>query len=37
MQIPDGQFEKVLENRERILAELKKYYSAVLLDLEVRG
>ena len=37
IQIPDGQFEKVLENRARILAELKKYYSAVLLDLEVRG
>lgn len=36
IQIPDNQIGKVLENREKILAELKKYYSDVLLDLEVR-
>ena len=36
IQVPRGQFEKVIENRERILAELKRYYAAVLLDLEAR-
>ena len=36
IQVPDAQIEKVMENRERILAKLRKYYSAVLLDLEVR-
>ena len=36
IQVPAGQIGKVIENREVILAELKKYYDAVLLDLEVR-
>ena len=37
IQVPDTQIGKVIENREIILAELRKHYSAVLLDLEVRG
>ena len=37
LQFPVSQFEKVMERREEIVAELKKYYSAVLLDLEGRG
>lgn len=36
LQVPVGQLEKVLLEREEILAELKRYYRAVLLDLEVR-
>lgn len=36
IQVPDVQIGKVIENREIIFTELKKYYSAVLLDLEVR-
>ncbi|MDD6057980.1 MAG: ATP-dependent sacrificial sulfur transferase LarE [Clostridiales bacterium] len=36
IQVPDDQIGKIIENRNRILTELKKYYSAVLLDLEVR-
>lgn len=36
IQLPDTQIEKAIENREIILAELRKYYAAVLLDLEVR-
>lgn len=36
LQFPEQQFPKVLEKRARIIAELKKYYDAVLLDLEVR-
>lgn len=36
IQVPDAQIGKVIENREIIFTELKKYYSAVLLDLEVR-
>ncbi len=36
IQVPINQIEKVLENRENIVTELKKYYSSVLLDLEVR-
>lgn len=36
IQVPADQIGKILENRERILSELKKNYSAVLLDLEVR-
>lgn len=36
IQVPAGQIGMVIENRERILAELKTYYSAVWLDLEVR-
>ena len=37
IQVPDTQIGKVIENREIIIAELRKYYSAVLLDLEARG
>lgn len=37
IQVPAGQMGRVIEQRERILTELKKYYDAVLLDLEVRG
>lgn len=37
IQVPADQIGKILENRERILSKLKKNYSAVLLDLEVRG
>lgn len=36
LQIPASQFEKLIEDREKIVSELKKYYSSVLLDLEVR-
>lgn len=36
LQFPVSQLEKVLEKREKIVAELKKYYSMVLLDLEGR-
>lgn len=37
MQFPDSQLGRVVEHREDILNELKKYYTAVLLDLETRG
>ncbi len=37
IQVPAAQMDMLLENRERITAELKKYYAAVLLDLEARG
>lgn len=36
LQFPEGQLSKVLEKRTEIAEELKKYYDAVLLDLEVR-
>ena len=36
LQVPAGQMEKVMKNRESILNELKKNYSAVTLDLEAR-
>lgn len=36
LQFPENQQVKVLEHRKDILAELKKYYKSVLLDLEVR-
>ena len=36
IQVPALQFQKVMENRAKITAELKRYYSAVLLDLEER-
>ena len=36
IQVPDTQIGKIIENREIILTELKKYYSVILLDLEVR-
>lgn len=37
LQVPDSQMGHVLEKREEILDGLKKYYAAVLLDLEARG
>lgn len=37
LQVPTDQFVKVLEEKEKIVIELKKYYSSVLLDLEERG
>ena len=36
LQITAGQMGLAVEQAERIDAELKKYYSAVLLDLEAR-
>lgn len=36
LQFPAGQLPVVLEKREEILAGLKRYYGAVLLDMEVR-
>ena len=36
IQLPQSQLETLLEHRQTILTELKKYYCAVLLDLEVR-
>ena len=36
LQLPEAQLPKLLELRETVLTELKKYYSGVLLDLEVR-
>lgn len=36
IQLPNGQLPLLLEHRQTILTELKKYYCAVLLDLEVR-
>ena len=37
IQVPSRQIPKVIENRETITKELKKHYSSVLLDLEVRA
>jgi len=37
IQVAEPQAGRVLERREEILEGLKKYYTAVLLDLEVRG
>lgn len=37
LQVQESQLPLLLENRSRILQELKKYYSGVLLDLEVRS
>lgn len=37
LQVPTSQLDRVLQHRERILEELKKTHSSVLLDLEVRG
>ena len=37
LQLPESQWPLLLENRRKILEELKKQYGAVLLDLEVRG
>ena len=36
IQVPEAQLGRIIENREKILAELKRHYSSVLLDLEVR-
>ncbi len=36
LQLPAAQLEKVIADRDQIVGELKKYYSSVLLDLEVR-
>lgn len=36
LQIPEHQLERVLSYKKEILAELKKYYSFVMLDLETR-
>jgi len=36
LQVPADQLPLVLASRERIVAELKKYYASILLDLEVR-
>ncbi len=37
IQVPEAQLPLLLQNRTKILSELKKVYPAVLLDLEVRG
>ena len=37
LQVPPAQIETVMKHRERITRELKRYYSAVLLDLEARA
>lgn len=37
LQVPADQFEKVFNEKENIIAELKKHYSSILLDLEERG
>ncbi len=37
IQLPEAQLGLLLENRAGIIAELKKYYRSVLLDLEVRS
>ena len=36
IQVPEGQLELVLKNRETILERLKRWYAGVVLDLEVR-
>ena len=36
LQLPANQLEQLLAHREQIVAELKKYYPSILLDLEVR-
>lgn len=36
LQVTEADLQRVLSNRRRITEELKKYYSSVLLDLEVR-
>ena len=37
IQVPEAQLPLLLQNRTKILSELKNFYPAVLLDLEVRG
>ena len=36
IQVPEGQLELVLKNRETILERLKRWYAGVVLDMEVR-
>lgn len=36
LELPASQLEKLMEHREAVVSELKKHYSGVLLDLEVR-
>ena len=36
IQLKENQIQKLIDEREVILNELKKYYKAVTLDLEVR-
>ncbi len=36
LQVPESQIARVIENRERIWQELKKYYAGAVLDLEPR-
>lgn len=36
LQVTASDLKKIMENREQIMEELKKYYSSVVLDLEVR-
>lgn len=36
LQVTEQDFNKVIQNRDRIVTELKRYYDSVLLDLEVR-
>ena len=36
IQVPEGQLELVLKNRETILERLRQWYAGVVLDLEVR-
>lgn len=37
IQLPENQLERAIAQRKEIVGELKKYYDAVVLDLEVRG
>jgi len=37
LQMPDSQMENLVDNRTAVVQELKQYYSAVTLDLEVRN
>lgn len=37
IQIPEEQFPKIFAMREKVTDELRKYYDAVLLDMEARG
>ena len=36
IEVTSNQIEKIIDNREKILTELKKYYAGVVLDLKVR-
>ena len=37
IQLPEAQLDMLIRHRTEVIAELKKYYESVLLDLEVRG